>query len=97
MRRQRATYEPRGCPLRPAASRSASLSPEPLALKKKAQCQLPCLLVLAYAATPWAAGRMPRAVGRPGSPATPVHVPQGLGESPFGTRIARVRCSTKPN
>jgi hypothetical protein len=55
---------------------------------------LSCLLVL-Y--TPQA-GRMLRAVGRPGSPATPMHAPQGLGESPCrGTRITRVRCSTKPN
>jgi hypothetical protein len=39
---------------------------------------LPCLVLY----TPCWAGRMLRAVGRTGSPATPVHAPQGLGESP---------------
>jgi hypothetical protein len=57
MRRQRATYEPRGCPLRPAASRSASLSPEPLALKKKSPVPtaLPaCLGLCSHALGGWA-------------------------------------------
>jgi hypothetical protein len=51
--------------------------------------------------TPWAA-RMIRAAGVPGPPATPMHAPQGLGESPLsglatGTRTTRVQCPTKPN